>query len=397
MKVIRNFRSFILAPLVICLLLTACGESIEAQWQEQYDLGVRYLSGGNYEEAIIAFTAAIEIDPKRAEAYLKLADTYASLRDFESALSLLQNGIERVNTPDDLMQILNKLEMQNEIQWYADLTAEEQNTMETLILAFQQDDFELIQASIQSSALWTLILEHGEETGMSRPHYELDYGNTIDGQGIYISANSSEEYNKRIECYYGSWNYGALDGEGIYVGYSLPSESSRWAGTEDWTITHTTFSEGLVDCYCERVRYHPIGRETPDGSWEIMNQITTVSGTTSRGFWHGSVSEYNVTADDSYRIEGTFENGIVAAVDEDYYGVDYGFDPDSSESTSHGPDGCYYVDDSGYWYVTNPISGTLTTIEDISSIMSSRADIWKVESLSLQNNYDLIFDYMSRW
>ena len=129
MKVIRNFRSFILAPLVICLLLTACGESIEAQWQEQYDLGVRYLSGGNYEEAIIAFTAAIEIDPKRAEAYLKLADTYASLRDFESALSLLQNGIERVNTPDDLMQILNKLEMQNEIQWYADLTAEEQNTM----------------------------------------------------------------------------------------------------------------------------------------------------------------------------------------------------------------------------------------------------------------------------
>ena len=128
-----------------------------------------------------------------------------------------------------------------------------------------------------------------------------------------------------------------------------------------------------------------------------MNQITTVSGTTSRGFWHGSVSEYNVTADDSYRIEGTFENGIVAAVDEDYYGVDYGFDPDSSESTSHGPDGCYYVDDSGYWYVTNPISGTLTTIEDISSIMSSRADIWKVESLSLQNNYDLIFDYMSRW
>ena len=39
-------------------------------WQEQYDLGVRYLAEGNYEEAIIAFTAAIEIDPNRVEAYM---------------------------------------------------------------------------------------------------------------------------------------------------------------------------------------------------------------------------------------------------------------------------------------------------------------------------------------
>ena len=37
-------------------------------WQEQYDLGVRYLSDGNYEDAIIAFTAAIEIDPKKPQA-----------------------------------------------------------------------------------------------------------------------------------------------------------------------------------------------------------------------------------------------------------------------------------------------------------------------------------------
>lgn len=45
-------------------------------WQEQYDLGVRYLSEGNYEEAIIAFTAAIEIDPKQAPAYAGRGDAY---------------------------------------------------------------------------------------------------------------------------------------------------------------------------------------------------------------------------------------------------------------------------------------------------------------------------------
>ena len=45
-------------------------------WQEQYDLGIRYLSEGNYEEAIIAFTAAIEIDPQQALAYIGRADAY---------------------------------------------------------------------------------------------------------------------------------------------------------------------------------------------------------------------------------------------------------------------------------------------------------------------------------
>lgn len=69
----------IILGLGFLLALCACGQGINGQasskdqltWQEQYDLGVRYLEDGDYEEAIIAFTAAIEIDPKRAEAYIR--------------------------------------------------------------------------------------------------------------------------------------------------------------------------------------------------------------------------------------------------------------------------------------------------------------------------------------
>ena len=61
-------------------------------WQEQYDLGVRYLSDGNYEEAIIAFTAAIEIDPKKPQAYDKLATAYERTGDEEAALRTLLDG-----------------------------------------------------------------------------------------------------------------------------------------------------------------------------------------------------------------------------------------------------------------------------------------------------------------
>ena len=63
LKILKNCSAILL---FLTLFLTACIHT--PTWQEQYDRGVRYLEDGNYEEAIIAFTAAIEIDPKRAEA-----------------------------------------------------------------------------------------------------------------------------------------------------------------------------------------------------------------------------------------------------------------------------------------------------------------------------------------
>lgn len=72
----------ILAVLLLIIALTACGQKV-ATWQEQYDLGIRYLSEGNYEEAIIAFTAAIEIDPKQAPAYVGRGDAYVGIAQFE--------------------------------------------------------------------------------------------------------------------------------------------------------------------------------------------------------------------------------------------------------------------------------------------------------------------------
>ena len=51
---------------------------------------MKYLSEGSYEEAIIAFTAAIEIDPKRPEAYVGRGDAYVG-----SA-----SALEAANQPD---------------------------------------------------------------------------------------------------------------------------------------------------------------------------------------------------------------------------------------------------------------------------------------------------------
>ena len=89
----RNAIASITVFLMIVLSLCACArENVGSTWQEQYDLGVRYLSDGNYEEAIIAFTAAIKIDSKRPEAYLGLADAYTGAGDLDAARKALEDG-----------------------------------------------------------------------------------------------------------------------------------------------------------------------------------------------------------------------------------------------------------------------------------------------------------------
>ncbi|MGN0965897.1 MAG: tetratricopeptide repeat protein [Dysosmobacter sp.] len=80
----KRICSFLLT-LILLLGLTACGQGGASSaasasggptWQEQYDLGVRYLSEGSYAEAILAFTAAIDIDPKRPDAFIGRGDAY---------------------------------------------------------------------------------------------------------------------------------------------------------------------------------------------------------------------------------------------------------------------------------------------------------------------------------
>jgi len=99
-------RMLSLAPCcVLALSLCGCGQnggSSAAAWQEQYDLGVKYLENGSYNEAVLAFTAAIDIDPKQPDAYLKLVEAYIGLDDPDSARKALEDGLAA--TGDERLQ-----------------------------------------------------------------------------------------------------------------------------------------------------------------------------------------------------------------------------------------------------------------------------------------------------
>ena len=101
----KRFTALLLTGLLL-LSLIACGA--KGAWQEQYDLGMRYLNEGNYEEAVIAFTAAIEIDAKRPEAYLGAAEAYIAADDIDAAIAILEKGYAATND-DSLKNRLDEI------------------------------------------------------------------------------------------------------------------------------------------------------------------------------------------------------------------------------------------------------------------------------------------------
>lgn len=96
---------------------TLDSEESKQDWQSNYDTGLRFLENGNYEEAILAFTTCITINPKNPSAYIGRGDAYwqfansadeldmivcqNAIEDYETALGLLKNDEESFQNVKD--------------------------------------------------------------------------------------------------------------------------------------------------------------------------------------------------------------------------------------------------------------------------------------------------------
>lgn len=89
---LKKLVNFSLPYAIMLLLLVSCAEKPKT-FDEQYDLGVKYISEGNYEEAIIALSAAIEIEPNSAIAYLNRGNAYYEQKMLDNAISDYTNAI----------------------------------------------------------------------------------------------------------------------------------------------------------------------------------------------------------------------------------------------------------------------------------------------------------------
>lgn len=100
-KVIRRFLNvrtvLILSAILIGIsigVISIGSFATNAKVKEQMNLGNKYLQEGSYEESIIAFQKAIEIEPKNVDARLRLAKAYTAVGRITDAIRVLKEIVD---------------------------------------------------------------------------------------------------------------------------------------------------------------------------------------------------------------------------------------------------------------------------------------------------------------
>lgn len=183
---------------VVCIAVAAVilvtGNSTERKLAEQLDLAEGYLSEPDYENAIVAYEAAIEIDPGCRDAYLGLADIYIEQEDYEEAAKILEEGLAQT----DSGAILRKLEEVEE------LLAEKEELAEEIILSQEGSVEESLLPEEEDSAEKSLLPEEeesSEEISEIEPEVEADDEDVyiVDNIGVIDNEDSLNEVMQEFE------------------------------------------------------------------------------------------------------------------------------------------------------------------------------------------------------
>ncbi len=120
-----SISAVVLIGIFIALIMIFSQPNKQSQLNEQISLGEKYLTEENYEEAIVAFKKAIEIEPNDPELYIKLADAYVAKGDTANAISTLQEGYEKTQS-ERIKTKLDELTItESEVSTASEISAEE--------------------------------------------------------------------------------------------------------------------------------------------------------------------------------------------------------------------------------------------------------------------------------
>lgn len=154
----RKKKIILILTLIICFLaaMTGCGETVSSRsFQESFDLGVKYLEEADYDKAILAFTAAIQIDPKDAEANRNLAVAYEHTGKPKEAASFLICAANQNSQPEDinrLSDLIHQIKDLSEAATMAQMAYSQTGNPKFVSLLFaikgEEGDFDAISRNI---------------------------------------------------------------------------------------------------------------------------------------------------------------------------------------------------------------------------------------------------------
>lgn len=285
--------------LLLAVLLAGCQKKMD--FQDYLDLGEKYLTEANYEEAIVAFTKAIEIDPKQAAAYEKRAEVYTARIQAGGVDDVSQwtdeiRGFYASGEADYLIAIELEPKTAGNYEKLAELyllAGETEKAVDILKKGYEETGDEALdkrRQEIEASQITSTVdpsVYNGSMTMemymiMPYPEYFGKEVNTYDGMGRMTSFEWYDFDGTVSETYY--WKYDDEAGktyeessEVYYEGIETESgkengqEVTGAKGTRMWNSTQE------IDGCKDQARYRPSigsGSGNPPVIWYAMTDPT---------------------------------------------------------------------------------------------------------------------------
>lgn len=315
--------------------------------EDQLALGQKYLEEMDYDDAILAFEAAIEIDPKCEEAYVGLASAYVGLEDYEKAVTVLEDGLNLVEEPLPLHEKLLEVYLETkdyencieELKILISLDSQEKEYYEKLIEIYKEQGMteELIEflneiknSEVMQPEVFTILAEIYQEEEMPdeviellEPLQEEDY---FDNELSKILAEAYQEKNmedEAIAVLENSVNNGKADGETYYMLAQFYKEKEELDKAEDAVLqsllkynseeNNDEKNNGIHDA-------QKLLKEIQKKKGGTVNEPDNGSAIGSNGTDNRNTSQSNtISGQNSNRINGTGSsgnnNGTVESVD----------------------------------------------------------------------------------
>ena len=285
------------------LSITLCACKKELTWQEQYDLGMKYLNEGDYEEALTAFSAAIKIEPQQVEAYIGRADTYVQI-----ATQTSEDG--ESDTVADKNYELAEVDYTKALE----LDAENEDAYVKLTdLALVREDFDEAEQLIQTGT---------EKTGSEKLQEKQDEIREKDEERLK-KLYMERGIRKLQEFYYDDYDYDGTYEAFVVTGDQYDSENyAMYGGIEIWYID----SEGVISQMGEVECGFMIGI-IDTGTQKFINWGRNYGGSGTTSFIYGVRNK--VPYEPQISRTGVFiqqESGEILRLERDYDYIEGGYE-----------------------------------------------------------------------
>ncbi len=287
----------VLMTIAIMLLAVIIGVNIynapARHLAEQLNLGNRYLDEMDYEQAVVAFTKAIEIDSTSADAYLGAADAYIGLGDFESAKSVLEQGMENITDVSlrekvkDKQAEIDRIEKEIEEQKRAEEKAKQEAEERKKIEAALEPLYEKMEAGEEDEVIIDYVWQERliEIEGSYSPTGDVKNGIVLDMRNDYfffgektdnsyettgnwyiIYGNDNEAGIVEFAKYEGEWKNGMPNGQGTLMiiaegsctNHGINGGIENTGNCIDRYIIVSNFKDGYADGNIRRTCYMDI-------------------------------------------------------------------------------------------------------------------------------------------